>query len=71
GALNLPDSKTGAKVVYLGQPALDVLRSAPRLPGNPWVIWGKKHGTHLYGLQAVWERVRARAGLKDVRIHDL
>ena len=71
GVLNLPDSKTGAKVVYLGQPALDVLRTAARLPGNPWVVWGKKPCTHLYGLQSVWERVRARAGLNDVRIHDL
>jgi integrase len=71
GVLNLPDSKTGAKVVYLGQPAVDVLRTAPRLPANPWVVWGKKRGTHLYGLQDVWERVRARACLPEVRIHDL
>jgi integrase len=71
GVLNLPDSKTGAKVVYLGQPAVEVLRAAPRLPDNPWVIWGRKPGAHLYGLQDVWERVCARAGLKDARIHDL
>jgi integrase len=71
GVLRLPDSKTGAKIVYLGQPAVEVLRTAPRLPGNPWVIWGRKPGAHLYGLQDVWERVRARAGLKDARIHDL
>src|SRR5512134_2475078 len=44
GVLDLPDSKTGAKVVYLGQPAVEILRGAPRLPGNPWVIWGKKPG---------------------------
>jgi integrase len=71
GVLRLPDSKTGAKIVYLGQPAVEVLRTAPRLPGNPWVIWGRKPGAHLYGLQDVWERVRARAGLKDARLHDL
>ena len=71
GVLNLPDSKTGAKVVYLGQPAVEMLRAAPQLHDNPWVIWGRKPGAHLYGLQDVWERVRARAGLKDARIHDL
>ena len=38
GVLNLPDSKTGAKVVYLGKPAMDMLRLLPRLPANPWVI---------------------------------
>ena len=38
--LNLPNSKTGAKAVYLGQPAIDLLRAAESIPGNPWVITG-------------------------------
>jgi integrase len=71
GVLNLPDSKTGAKIVYLGKPAIDTLRRLPRLPGNPWVIHGLKPGGHLIDLQPFWQRVRARAGLKDARIHDL
>jgi integrase len=29
GTLNLPDSKTGAKTVYLGKPAIDTTFSAP------------------------------------------
>ena len=37
-ALRLPDSKTGAKVVHLGQPAIDVLGNIRRLQDNPWVI---------------------------------
>ena len=32
-ALRLPDSKTGAKVVHLGQPAIDVLKKIERLRG--------------------------------------
>lgn len=32
---------------------------------------GREAGAHLYGLQNVWERVRSRAALPDVRIHDL
>jgi integrase len=71
GVLNLPDSKTGAKTVYLGKPAIDTLRQLPRLPGNPWVIYGVKPGGRLTDLQPFWQRVRARAGLKDARIHDL
>ena len=39
--------------------------------GNPWVIVGTKPGARLTDLQPFWQRVRARAGLKDVRIHDL
>jgi integrase len=70
-ALRLPDSKTGPKVVHLGQPAVAVLRGIRRLPDNPWVIVGTKLGGRLTDLQPFWQRVRARAGLKDVRIHDL
>jgi integrase len=71
GVLNLPDSKTGAKTVYLGKPAIDTLRRLPPLPGNPWVIYGIKPGGRLIDLQPFWQRLRARAGLKDARIHDL
>ena len=38
---------------------------------NPWVIAGLKSGSHLTDLQHPWRRIRARAGLDDVRIHDL
>ena len=70
-ALRLPDSKTGAKVVHLGQPAIELLGKIERVEKNPWVIVGTKPGARLTDLQPFWQRVRARAGLKDVRIHDL
>jgi integrase len=70
-ALRLPDSKTGAKVVHLGQPAIEVLEKVERDEKNPCVIVGTKPGARLSDLQPFWQRVRARAGLKDVRIHDL
>jgi integrase len=70
-ALRLPDSKTGAKVVHLGRPAVEVLEKIERVKANPWVIVGTKPGARLTDLQPFWQRVRARAGLKDVRIHDL
>ena len=70
-ALRLPDSKTGAKTVHLGQPAIDVLTAIAQVNDNPWVITGTLPGAPLYDLQPFWQRVRARAGLKDVRIHDL
>ena len=69
--LRLPDTKTGAKVVYLGDPAIAVLERIDRRDGNPWVIAGRKPGGHLTDLQHPWRRIRARAGLDDVRIHDL
>ena len=71
GELRLPDTKTGAKVVHLGDPAIAVLRGIQRQDDNPWVIAGRKPGSHLTDLQHPWRRIRARAGLDDVRIHDL
>lgn len=67
----LPDSKSGAKRVMLGQAALLVLSRLPRDPENPYVITGKLPGAFLTDLQHPWRRIRARAGLNDVRIHDL
>ena len=71
GVLRLEDTKTGARKVYLSKPAIDVLSSIPRLRDNPYVICGKEIGEHLTDLQRPWRRVRKRAGLPDVRIHDL
>jgi integrase len=69
--LRLPDSKTGAKVVYLNAPALALLQELPRVEGNPHVIAGATKGGPLSGIDKVWFRVRKKAGLIDVRLHDL
>ena len=71
GELRLPDSKTGARLVPLSPAAAEVITELPRTPGNPWVISGRKAGAPLRNLQYPWEILRARAGLDDVRIHDL
>ena len=67
----LPDSKTGHKVVPLGAPVMELLASLPRIAGNPYVLPGKKEGHHFVGLRRVWLRIRDRAGLNNVRLHDL
>jgi integrase len=69
--LRLPDSKTGAKIVHFGKTAADVLEGIEKLDDNPYVITGKKPGSHLTDLQHPWRRIRTRAKLDDVRIHDL
>lgn len=71
GVINLPDSKTGAKKVWIGPAVMDVLRGVARLPDNPYVITGKVAGQYLTDFQHPWRRIRTRAGLPDVRIHDL
>jgi integrase len=69
--LRLPRSKTGQKSIYLTAAVADILQSLPRVKGNPFVVVGEKPGAHLVNLQKPWDRIRARAGLEDVRLHDL
>ena len=68
--LRLRESKTGPRAVPLSPAAVKVLADLLRVPGNPWVITGKNPGDHLKNLDGVWLRLRKRAGLDDVRIHD-
>ena len=69
--IRLPVSKTGPRVVPLSPAAARVLAGLPRLPGNPWVIAGRRPGTRLSHIAYYWYQVREPAGLDDVRIHDL
>ena len=70
GELRLRDSKTGARRVPLTPVVEWVLAGIPRIEGNPWVITGQNPGDHLKNLDAIWLRLRRRAGLDGVRIHD-
>ncbi len=69
--LRLPDSKTGPKTVPLSSFALELFSQLERRQGNPFVIPGRKAGTHLLSLNGPWQRIRSSAGLEGVRIHDL
>jgi integrase len=50
---------------------MEVLNQIPRFAGNPYLIPGDKEGCHLVNISKAWNRVRKRADLKDVRLHDL
>lgn len=71
GLLLLPDSKVGAKTIYLNGAAIRVLQTLKREPGCPYVIVGPVPGKRYAGLQVAWERIRKAAGIDDVRMHDL
>lgn len=71
GVLNLPTSKTGKKVIYLGAPELEILATLPRVEGNPYVIVGEKADQPRRDLKRPWRRITAHAGLIGVRLHDL
>ena len=71
GVLRLPDSKTGAKVVPIGEAVFEILKTIEKLDKNPYVITGRVEGQHLTDMQHPWRRLRERAGLDGLRIHDL
>ncbi len=70
--LRLPNSKTHQKKVFLNRGAIEVLQGLTRLHRNPFVISGgraaKPRGS---AVDKTWARVRNRADLRDVRLHDL
>ena len=69
--IELPDSKTGSRRIPLPASARAVLASLPDPGENPYVIAGKCPNSHITDLQHPWRRIRERAGLPGVRIHDL
>ena len=67
----LPTSKTGKRRITLNAAAIEVLNAIPRVRRNPYVIVGRKRGTHMLSLQKPWKIVCAKAKVKSCRIHDL
>jgi integrase len=65
----LPRSKTGAKVVPLAAAALETLSELPHT--SEWVIPASTGMGPLLGLQKIWSKLRLRASLPGVRLHDL
>ena len=70
GELRIRESKTGPRRVPLTAPVERVLARIPRIEGNPWVIAGGRRGEPLKDINSYWHRLRERAGLKDLRLHD-
>ena len=68
--MRLPDSKTGPRTVQLSPAAAEILARIPRADGNPHVIPGALNGNPMTGLQRYWVKIRKRAGLEDMRLHD-
>ena len=69
--LRLSDSKTGPRRVYLNRKARDIIDRQPRT-NSPYVLPSPHDPFQpTPRTPAVWYLVRKRAGLQDVRLHDL
>lgn len=71
GVLLLPESKTDKKTIHVAEPVVEILDSVPKIEGEPFAFPGKAKDSHFKGLWRVWDRIRRRACLVDVRLHDL
>lgn len=69
----IPETKNGdALTVHLPSIAVDVLKARQQTDGaSQWVFPGIGKTGHLVEPKSVWKRVLERAGLADLRIHDL
>ena len=68
----IPQTKAGRPhVVPLPASVVKLLEALPRLPDNPAVFPGRHGRGHLVNVSKPWTRIRAQAGLVDMRIHDL
>jgi integrase len=65
----LPEAKTGARPVFLGEKAAQLLADLPRV--GAWVFPGSGRGGHLASLRDLWERIAIRADLPEgFRLYD-
>ncbi len=71
GRLWLSDSKTGPRTVWLSSAARKVLEDLPRT--DSWMFPSPRGNGHLSTtkLDCFWWKIRAEAGISDVRCHDL
>jgi integrase len=73
GTWTIPDTKAGKpQTVALSPFAVTILRARQaEAKGSEWVFPGLRAGRYLGEPGKVWKALLARAGIKDLRIHDL
>lgn len=73
----IPETKNGdARRVVLAGPTMAILNRRHEArerdnPYHPWVFPGRVSGNPLTDPKRAWERIKDRANLEDLRIHDL
>lgn len=67
----LPDSKTGAKTIYLNRHAQAVIDGLPNQAMTGLLFPGPNKKTKPFNVDPKWRTLRKRAALPDVRLHDL
>lgn len=72
GTMLLPDSKTGAKAIYLSVAAIEVLERQKAISKDSDYVFPSPRGDKPYvNLRKAWVQICDRAKLPGVRLHDL
>ena|SRR5215475_2509979 len=70
--LFVPKSKNGQpRYIQLSSRAIELLKTVPRTDANPHIFPAPSTGRPMPHLFFPWDRIRKRAALQDVRLHDL
>jgi len=68
----IPETKAGnSHLLPLPTPAVAILEALPSKAQSLWVFPGAGASGHIHDPGKAWDRIRTRAGVADVRIHDL
>lgn len=70
--ISLYDTKnTNPLYLPITDEAFAVIKGIPVVEGNPYLFAGQKEGSHIKDFKRQWNRIREKAGVTDVRWHDL
>ena len=58
GPLNLRDSKTGPRTVWLGDEARALIDALPRLRNVPWLFWNMRCRKPMRDVARYWHEIR-------------
>lgn len=68
----IPHTKNGtAQTIPLGEVELEILKRRQAAVTGPWVFPSKGQAGHMIEPRKGWLRILARAGIADLRLHDL
>ncbi len=71
GAIDLPDAKTGPRLVALGEAAIGLLARTDR--NEHPAVFQRPSGAPItkWMVEKAWKKLRSAAGISDIRVHDL
>ena len=67
----LHDSKVGKREFVLNDKALEILKQIPKQEDNPYVFCGPVCNSFYKNIDKIWDIIRNKFDIEDVRIHDL